>query len=157
MKKRSTVWLFVIACVMGISILSLPHAANAQDKKDKKTTQQKGDDKDEKEKISRKDKKKVRITMEQAKEIALKRVPGTITEQDLEKEKGRLQYAFDIKDANGKVWDVEIDAITGDILKAEEDNGEDDDNGSIAKAKNGVVHAAKSVKNATWKGIGKIF
>ena len=69
------------------------------------------------------------ITMEQAKAIALQRVPGTITEEDLENERGVLQYSFDIKDANGKVFDVEIDAKTGKVLKAVEDKeDEDDDN-----------------------------
>ena len=73
--------------------------------------------------------KQAKITMQQAKEIALKKVPGTIVEEDLEMEKGRLQYAFDVKDANGKVFDVEIDAKTGKVLKAVEDSeNEDDDN-----------------------------
>ncbi|MEP7039431.1 MAG: PepSY domain-containing protein [Acidobacteriota bacterium] len=70
--------------------------------------------------------KDAKITMEQARAIALKRVPGTITEEDLEKEKGRLQYAFDIKDANGKVFDVEIDAKTGKVLKADADKEDED-------------------------------
>ncbi|HEY0659475.1 MAG TPA: PepSY domain-containing protein [Pyrinomonadaceae bacterium] len=65
--------------------------------------------------------KQAKITMQQAREIALKRVSGTITGEDLEKEKGRLQYSFDIRDANGKVFDVEIDAKTGQVLKAVED------------------------------------
>ena len=69
------------------------------------------------------------ITMEQAKAIALQKIPGTITEEDLENERGVLQYSFDIKDANGKVFDVEIDAKTGKVLKAVEDTeDEDDDN-----------------------------
>jgi uncharacterized membrane protein YkoI len=73
--------------------------------------------------------KQAKITMEQAREIALKCVNGTITEEDLEKEKGRLQYSFDIRDASGKVFDVEIDAKTGQVLKAVEDTeDEDDDN-----------------------------
>lgn len=73
--------------------------------------------------------KQAKITMEQAREIALKRVNGTITEEDLEKEKGRLQYSFDIRDSSGKVFDVEIDAKTGQVLKAVEDTeDEDDDN-----------------------------
>ncbi len=50
--------------------------------------------------------KEAKITMEQARAIALKRVPGTITEEDLEKEKGVLQYSFDVKDANGKIFDI---------------------------------------------------
>lgn len=72
--------------------------------------------------------KQAKITMEQARAIALARVPGTITEEDLEMERGKLQYAFDIKDASGKIFDVEIDAKTGAILKAVEDSEDDDDN-----------------------------
>ncbi len=66
------------------------------------------------------------ITMEQAKAIALQRIPGTVTDQDLEKERGVLQYSFDIKDATGKVFDVEIDAKTGKVLKAVEDKEDED-------------------------------
>lgn len=72
--------------------------------------------------------KQAKITMEQARAIALKRVPGTIMEEDLEKERGRLQYAFDIKDASGKVFDVEIDAKTGQVLKATADSEDEDKN-----------------------------
>lgn len=71
--------------------------------------------------------KEAKITMEQAKAIALKRVPGVITDEDLEKERGRLQYAFDIKSADGKVFDVEVDAKTGKIIKAVLDTEDDDD------------------------------
>lgn len=70
--------------------------------------------------------KDAKITMAQARAIALKRVPGTTTEEDLEKENGKLQYSFDVKDKNGKVFDIEIDAKTGKILKAVEDNEDDD-------------------------------
>lgn len=74
--------------------------------------------------------KQAKITMEQAREIALKRVNGTITDQELEKKRGKIIYSFDIKDANGKVFDVEIDAKTGKVLKVEEDkeDEEKDDN-----------------------------
>ena len=72
--------------------------------------------------------KETKITLVEARAIALKRVPGTITEEDLEKEKGVLQYSFDIKDANGKVFDVEIDAKTGKVLKAAQDKEDEDKN-----------------------------
>ena len=72
--------------------------------------------------------KQAKITMQQAEAIALQKVPGTIIDRDLEKEKGRLQYAFDIRDANGKLFDVEVDAKTGKILKAVEDTEDDEDN-----------------------------
>ena len=65
----------------------------------------------------------------------LQRVPGKITDQELEKEDGRLQYEFEIVTADGKSFDVEIDAITGEILKVEDedDDGDDDDDGPVTK------------------------
>ncbi len=108
-------------------------AAEAKEKRDEKTERKQKEDDDDNEtpavKSARMAKlsKDAKITMEQARTIALKRVAGTITEEDLEKERGRLQYSFDIKDANGKVFDVEIDAKTGKVLKAVED-AEDEDN-----------------------------
>lgn len=72
--------------------------------------------------------KDAKITMIEARAIALKRIPGTITEEDLEKERGVLQYSFDIKTADGKIYDVEIDAESGKILKAVIDTDDDDDN-----------------------------
>ncbi|KAF3996344.1 PepSY domain-containing protein [Glaciimonas immobilis] len=59
-----------------------------------------------------------KITIEQARAIALKTYPGKITDEELEKEKGgsNLRYSFDIK--NGKVTqEVGIDAKTGKLLE----------------------------------------
>ncbi len=128
---KAMIWFFVIALVLGIGVFGMPQATNAQaGKETKESKQAPDDDKDDGEKLSRKEAKKAKITMEAARAIALNRVSGTITEEDLEKENGRLQYAFDIRTADGKVVDVEIDAMTGEILKADDDDAEDDDDAS---------------------------
>lgn len=59
-----------------------------------------------------------RITIGQARTIALKAVPGQIADQELEKEGGGsgLRYSFDIK--QGKTtYEVGIDAKTGAVLE----------------------------------------
>lgn len=59
-----------------------------------------------------------KISMEQARTIALKAHPGKITDEELEQEKGGsgLRYSFDIK--HGKVTqEVGVDAKTGDVLE----------------------------------------
>jgi hypothetical protein len=59
-----------------------------------------------------------KISMEQARTIALKAHPGKITDEELEKEKGGsgLRYSFDIQ--NGKVTqEVGVDAKTGKLLE----------------------------------------
>ena len=59
-----------------------------------------------------------KISLEQARVIALKAHPGTITDEELEQEKGGsgLRYSFDI--LNGKVTqEVGVDAKTGKLLE----------------------------------------
>lgn len=59
-----------------------------------------------------------KISIEQARFIALKAYPGKITDEELEQEKGGsgLRYSFDIK--NGKVThEVGVDAKTGAVLE----------------------------------------
>ena len=68
-------------------------------------------------------------------------------DEELEKEHGRLQYAFDIRDENGQVWDVEIHAMTGEVLQAILDDEDDDDNAvKPSKTKVKSTQTAKTVK-----------
>jgi uncharacterized membrane protein YkoI len=69
--------------------------------------------------------KNAKITIEQATDIALKARPGTITDKELEKEKGGsgLRFSFDIKGADAKAYEVGVDAMTGAVLE----NGIDKD------------------------------
>ena len=64
--------------------------------------------------------------------IALGRIPGKIFDAEFEKEHGRLQYAFDILGEDGKTYDVEIDAVTGEVIQADVDD-DDDDSGPTSK------------------------
>lgn len=62
--------------------------------------------------------KNAKITMEQATAIALKARPGTITDKELERERGGsgLRYSFDIK-ADNRTYEVGVDAMTGKVLE----------------------------------------
>lgn len=59
-----------------------------------------------------------KVSLQQARAIALKAVPGTVTDQELEKEPGGtgLRYSFDIK-AGAKTFEVGVDAQTGAVLE----------------------------------------
>ena len=59
-----------------------------------------------------------RISLADARAIALKARPGVITDQELEKEGGGsgLRYSFDIKSA-GVTYEVGVDAKTGKVLE----------------------------------------
>ncbi|HEV3153990.1 MAG TPA: PepSY domain-containing protein [Candidatus Baltobacteraceae bacterium] len=63
--------------------------------------------------------KDAKITMAQARAIALRAMPGaTIADAELEKERGGsgLRYSFDVK-YKGKTYEIGIDAKTGKILE----------------------------------------
>jgi uncharacterized membrane protein YkoI len=61
---------------------------------------------------------KAKINSEQARSIALKARPGTITDEELEKEKGGsgLRYSFDVK-SGSVTYEVGVDAKDGKVLE----------------------------------------
>ena len=60
--------------------------------------------------------KDAKITMEQARAIALKAAPGKIVESDYEKENGAWRYSFDIQQGK-KIHEIGVDAKTGKIVE----------------------------------------
>lgn len=63
-----------------------------------------------------------RLTMQQAQEIALQRVPGQVLHVDMDMEHGVLVYEFFILTNQNRIYEVEINAKTGKILKVEEED-----------------------------------
>jgi len=62
--------------------------------------------------------KHAKVSISEARAIALKAHPGTITDEELEKEKGGtgLRYSFDIK-SGAVTQEVGVDAQTGKVLE----------------------------------------
>ena len=71
-----------------------------------------------------KPKPKPKITMADAKATALKRMPGKLKSAELETEKGKLVYSFDIITDAKKIMEVQIDAMTGEVVEVEEETPE---------------------------------
>jgi uncharacterized membrane protein YkoI len=118
-----------------ISVEKEDAAKEAAEKNEDKMKNSQKDDDDEESDASQKANqakyaKQARITMDEAKAIALKEKSGTITDAELEKKKGKIIYSFDVRTADGKVFDIEVDAKTGKVLKVVEDteDEQDDDN-----------------------------
>lgn len=63
------------------------------------------------------------ISVEKASEKALAAKPGTIIEVELDDRSWPQgwDYEFEIIDANGKEWDIDIDAKTGEVRKVKAD------------------------------------
>ena len=68
-----------------------------------------------------------KITKAEAQKIALDRVPGgTIKEGDIEKEKGKLIWSFDIATPGTKdITEVQVDAMTGQVLDVSKETAAD--------------------------------
>ena len=62
-------------------------------------------------------------TLEKLNEAALATHPGaTITDSELENEYGKYIYQVELRDTQGVDWDLELDAITGQVYKNHQDN-----------------------------------
>lgn len=61
------------------------------------------------------------ISAEEAKAIAVKEVGGKVIELELDEDDGRYKYEIELV-TNEYEFDVEVDALTGDILKAKIDD-----------------------------------
>jgi len=59
----------------------------------------------------------------EARKTALGEVPGKIKSEELEREKGKLIYSYDIK-VSGKpgIEEVQVDAITGEVVSHEHES-----------------------------------
>ena len=57
-----------------------------------------------------------KISMQRAREIALKEVPGTIEDGELERENGKLIYSFDIRTGEPGITELQVSAIDGSIV-----------------------------------------
>ena len=68
-----------------------------------------------------------KVTMKEARHIALKTYPGKVVKQELEKEAGGsgLRYSFDIKSAT-TTHEIGVDAKTGKVLENSVEGADND-------------------------------
>ncbi|NNE98109.1 MAG: hypothetical protein HKN25_03720 [Pyrinomonadaceae bacterium] len=69
------------------------------------------------------------VTKEQARKIALKRVPGTVEDEyTVDDDDGNLvAYAFLIKNKEDKMFEVQVSSVDGRIISVEEQKNEDEE------------------------------
>lgn len=85
-------------------------------------------------------KAEAKIPVEDARATAVKKVPGTIKEEELEKENGKLVYSFDIQATGEKnITEVQVSAIDGSIVSVEKED-------AAAEAKEKQQDEAKKTK-----------
>lgn len=89
--------------------------------------------------------KKAKITMAQAREIALREDNGTVESAELEMDgsipmRKKLVYSFDIRNSKGTITEIWIDAKTGKVVHKSEEN-------AAAEAKEKAADLKKKGKN----------
>lgn len=62
-----------------------------------------------------------RITIQDSIQIALNQVSGQVIKVELETENGLLVYEVKVMTPQGAIYEIEVDAITGNIVKVELD------------------------------------
>jgi len=67
-----------------------------------------------------------KISAADAKKAALAKVSGTVIKTSLDNENGYLVYSVEVKDAQGKVFDVKVDAGNGTVLAIEASSGSEE-------------------------------
>jgi Peptidase propeptide and YPEB domain len=68
---------------------------------------------------------KTKLSMEEARKIAVAKEAGKVNSQELEKEKGRWIYSFDIE-RDKQIHEVAVDANTGEIVEDSVENAADE-------------------------------
>ncbi|MBM7607734.1 putative membrane protein YkoI [Lysinibacillus composti] len=92
--------------------------------------------------------KQAQITEQEATKIALEKVPGTVNEVELENEDGLIVYEFEIVGEDGSEQDLDVDAKTGEIVKVEADDDENDDFSQADLAKQAKITKDEASENA---------
>ncbi|MGH8770459.1 MAG: PepSY domain-containing protein [Burkholderiales bacterium] len=69
---------------------------------------------------------KTKASMETCMQAVLKQKPGKVVQLEMKNERGTPTYEFEIKGADGKDWDVECSANTGNVTEVEQNVGSAD-------------------------------
>jgi len=100
-----------LGVAIGFLALGLSTQASAQTTAPKKST------------IPASLKSQAKIPLEEARATALKKVPGVLKEEELEKENGKLVYSFDIQATGQKdITEVQVSAIDGSVVSVEKED-----------------------------------
>ncbi|MFJ9636217.1 PepSY domain-containing protein [Streptomyces sp. NPDC101178] len=144
MKRNVTIAAVTAAVLIGGTAAATVAFADSDGDRDRASTRPAGtvslaDDRDERADDASDDRsdgrapaaaKSARISLDEAVAAALKSVPGTVTEAELDRDDddhdGRTVWELDVRGSDDKWHDVTVDADNGKVLKSREDDDRDD-------------------------------
>ena len=102
--------------------------------------------------------KQAKITQDEAINAALEKVPGTVEEVELEDEKGTIVYEIELVSTDGTEHEVKVDAQTGEVLKveADDDENEEDAQNQAELAKQAKITEDEAINAALEKVPGTV-
>jgi uncharacterized membrane protein YkoI len=71
------------------------------------------------------EKEKAEQISEKAEKAALKKVPGTVEKRDVKQVNGKKIYSFEIKKADGKTVEVDVNAKTNTVIRVEQEEAKE--------------------------------
>jgi uncharacterized membrane protein YkoI len=104
--SRSWTAIVMIALVIGITMSLMPQAGSGESPAVANKLSSKGEI----------------LSFEKISKLAKTHKPGEIIEVELEKKHGRYIYEVEILDSGSQVWELKLDAKTGQLLKMELDD-----------------------------------
>lgn len=96
------------------------------------------------------------ISTEDAKEIAINEFGGKLKKIELEKEGGRFVYDIELVHENNDDIDLDINAVTGEILKVERDDDDDYESDRPDTSENVSISLEKAINAALKDTPGKL-
>ncbi|QKW40454.1 PepSY domain-containing protein [Actinomadura sp. NAK00032] len=93
------------------------------------------------------------VALAQAADAALKKVPGTVAEAELDDEDGTAVWEFDVLSQDGTWRDVTVDSGTGEVLTDRADDRDDRDDAAEAAALRKASVAAPAAAGAALKAV----
>jgi len=96
-----------------------------------------------------KNKQEAKVSKEAAQQTALAKVPGgTVRDGELEKEKGKLIWSFDVTMPDSKdIREVAVDAVTGEVIAVETESAADQAREAAEDAAKEKQHGKKAKKH----------
>jgi lipopolysaccharide export LptBFGC system permease protein LptF len=80
------------------------------------------------------------VSLESARKTALKHSSGTVEREEMETQKGKSVYAFDIRNAKGTTREIWVDARTGRMIRNAKKGGATEGQNKVAYSKKKTKH-----------------
>jgi uncharacterized membrane protein YkoI len=80
------------------------------------------------------------VTLDSARKTAMKHASGTVEREEMETQKGKSVYAFDIRNSKGSTHEIWVDSTTGKVIHNSKKAGATGEQNKVAYTKKKAKH-----------------